>query len=54
MEMADSRGYEIRTFETLGTGKGEYFEVWKDGILWGFAKRIEDAEQMIKDNIAEK
>ncbi len=41
------RGYEIRTYETKGIGLGAYYEVWKDGQMWGFAGNEADAEIMI-------
>ena len=47
------RGYEIRTYETMGIGMGTYYEVWKDGEMWGFASNLQDAEIMI-DRMIEK
>ena len=47
------RGYEIRTYETMGIGKGTCFEVWRDGQMWGFASNELDAEIMI-DRMIEK
>lgn len=44
------RGYEIRKEETMGIGCGEYFEIWKDGTLWGFCKD-EDAIDSLIDQI---
>ena len=41
------RGYELRTYETMGIGMGTYYEVWKDGEMQGFASNLEDAEIMI-------
>lgn len=41
------RGYEIITNETMGIGEGEYFEIWKDGTLWGFCKDEKGIDQLI-------
>lgn len=41
------RGYEIRTYETKGIGMGNYYEVWKDGQMCGFASNETDAEIMV-------
>ena len=51
-ESGDYRGYGLRRYETMGNGK-TYFEVWKDGVMWGFALRREDAEIMIDRMIEE-
>lgn len=47
------RGYEIKTYETMGIGCGTYYEVWKDGRMWGFASNELDAEIMI-DRMVER
>ena len=44
--VCDYRGYSLRKYETIGNGK-LYYEVWKDGVMWGFALRKDDAELMI-------
>lgn len=41
------RGYEIRTYETMGIGCGTYYEAWKDGIMWGFAADFRSIQIMI-------
>ena len=41
------RGYEIRTYKTKGIGMGSYYEVWKNGQMWGFASNEDDAEILI-------
>lgn len=46
------RGYEIRIDDTMGNGKN-YYEMWKDGICWGFAARYVDLTIMI-DRIIER
>ena len=47
------RGYEIRTYETMGIGKGPYYEIWKDGQMWGFSSKLDDAKIMIDRMIRE-
>ena len=40
------RGWIIREYQTLGTEEN-YFEIWKDGMMWGFAAGLLDAKIMI-------
>lgn len=55
--MREYRGYEITVNETMGIGEGPYFEIWKDGTLWGFCKKEEALDSLIdlieKDRKAE-
>lgn len=55
--MREYRGYEIRVNETMGIGEGDYFEIWQDGVLWGFCKKEESLDSLIdlieKDRKAE-
>lgn len=45
------RGYEIRTYETMGIGRGTYYEIWKNDMMWGFTASEVDAEIMIDQMI---
>lgn len=51
--MKNYKGYEIRTYETMGINKGTYFEIWKYEQMWGFTANEFDAEIMI-DRMIEK
>ena len=55
--MREYRGYEITVNETMGIGEGPYFEIWKDGTLWGFCKKEGALDSLIdlieKDRKAE-